>query len=774
MNQNEEFDEQRYLDDPGYRRSITEKRRMEKEAEEAARKRNTVERPLYRNPVVIFASLFVMLIIAGLIFLNYLFQGLPSIAELENPRTDVASFVMSRDGVVLDTYFVENRTYVPYDRISTHVVNALVATEDHRFYDHWGIDIVRTMAIPYHLARGRRQGGSTISQQLARNLYSSIGREVTVIRKLREIITAIQIERNYTKKEIIEMYLNTVEFSNSSFGIEAAARTHFNKTASDLDILEAATLIGTLQAVFAYNPRLRTEQSQRRRNVVLGQMSKHGFINDTELTNLREEPIQLNYQRPHSSNRQSRYFGEYIRQQVTAWTEENGYDLFRDGLVIYTSIDARMQRHAERIVEQRLAELQRDFEREWTSSGGEYMDRLWTEYPGFLDSFIQESEEFREAYARNRNRQFVLDSLKTDKDFVLKVKKERARLEAGFVAIEPSTGHVLAWVGGTDYSTIQRDNVHQLRRQPGSTFKPFVYAVAIDNGYKPFHRFSKYPVSFRDRAGRAWRPRDPVISEGPEMVTLSEALARSFNNVTVRLLPELAGAPGTNRLEDLFPAAEKIAEMATRMGIQSNLQAFPAIALGTSEVSLLELVGAYTTFANLGVHVEPMAVTRIEDKEGNILFEEMPRIRGEAISPETAYVMIDMMRGVIRGGDWGFGTGVRMRNMGVTQDVAGKTGTSQNSADNWFVAMMPHVVVGAWVGGEDRRIRFPQNTFVGQGARTALPMVAEFIIECRNDPEVQWSLDAFQQPAGFIPEEYEESTTQRREAQNDRRGRVGW
>lgn len=772
MSHDEEFDEQKYLNDPDYRRRMVESKRSKTGKKQD--KQKTVERPFYRNPVVIIGSFLIMIVLGGILFIHYLMQGLPSIEELENPRTDVASFVMSRDNEVLDTYFVENRTYVPYDRISTHVVNALVATEDHRFYDHWGIDIVRTAAIPYHLLRGRRQGGSTISQQLARNLYKSIGREVTPTRKLREIITAIQIERSYTKKEIIEMYLNTVEFSNSAFGIEAAARTHFNKTASDLDIMEAATLIGTLQAVFAYNPRLRTEQSTFRRNVVMGQMLKHGFLTDNEFASLREEPIRLNYQRPHLSNRQSRYFGEYIRQQISSWAIDNGYDLFRDGLVIYTTIDSKMQRHAERAVEEKLIELQAQFQREWTSSGGEFMDRLWAEFPTFLNSFIEESEEYREAYDVLRNHRAVLDSLGSNKEFVLKIKKQRARLESGFVAVEPATGHVLAWVGGTDYSTIQRDNVHQLRRQPGSTFKPFVYAVAIDNGYKPFHRFSKYPVSFRDRAGRAWRPRDPVISEGPEMVTLREALARSFNNVTVRLLPELAGAPGTNRLEDLFPAAEKIAEMATRLGITSNLQAFPAIALGTSEVSLLELVGAYTTFANMGVHVEPMAVTRIEDKEGNILYEEMPRIRGEVISPETAYVMIDMMRGVIRGGDWGYGTGVRMRNMGVTQDVAGKTGTSQNSADNWFVAMMPHVVIGAWVGGEDRRIRFPQNTVVGQGARTALPMVADFINLCKADPEITWSLDAFQQPAGFIPEEYEESAADRQQVQDERRGRVGW
>jgi len=362
--------------------------------------------------------------------------------------------------------------------------------------------------------------------------------------------------------------------------------------------------------------------------------------------------------------------------------------------------------------------------------------------------------------------------LKMDEAFVDSVKRARARLEAGFVAIDPSNGNILAWVGGSDYSSIQRDNVHQLRRQTGSTFKPFVYAVAIDNGYRPYHTFSKYPVNFFDVSGDRWSPRDPVIPSGPEMITLREAIGRSLNNVTVRLLPELAGAPGTNRLEDLTPAGQKIADFARRMGMnRTPIATNPAIALGTAHSSLLELTSAYTTFANMGVHIEPYAVTRIEDAEGNVLQEFRSDNQQEVISPEIAYMMIDMLRGVIRGGQGWVGTGNRMNWMfNISQDIAGKTGTTQNSADNWFVAMMPHLVAGAWVGGEDRRIIFPQGTQVGQGARTALPIVGQFIQSCTNDPNVPWSRDAFEQPQGFVMEQPPEQ----RETEPIRPSRISW
>ena len=726
--------------------------------------------------MVYSAAALLLLVTVAAGYTIYLFQGLPSIEELENPRTAIASEVRSRDGAVLDRYFIENRTYVSLDRISPNIINALIATEDHRFFDHWGIDTRRLVTLPYHWIRQSFQGGSTISQQLARNLYRGIGFEVTVTRKLREMITAVQIENNYTKNEIIEMYLNTVEFSNSAFGIESASRTHFGKPANDITITEAANLIGQLKAVYAYNPRIFPERSKQRRNVVLYQMFNRNFISQEVYQNLAEEDIALDYRPPSRSGRESRYFGEYVRQQIQGWAEENGYDLFSDGLVVYTTIDSRLQRHAERAVEEKVREFQPIFEREWTSPGGDYMNELWEEFPQFLRDYIRETDRYKNGFAKYETNQesVVFENLMADSAFVDSVKRVRTKLQASFTAIDPNNGSVLAWVGGADYGTQQFDHVHQSRRQTGSTFKPFVYAVAIDNGYMPYHTFSKYPVSFIDRRGNRWNPKDPSIPAGPEMVPLRQGLARSLNNVTVRLLPEIAGASGTNRLQDLDPAARMIKDMASNLGIDMTLTpAYPSIALGTAEASLLELVSAYTTFVNQGVHIEPTAITRIEDKEGNVLAEYFPEYSQEAISPETAYLMIDMMRGVIRGGDGYHGTGVRLRNVyHVQQDVAGKTGTTQNSADNWFVAMMPHIVMGAWVGGEDRRIRFPTNSpgSIGQGARTALPIVGQFINNVTNDAEAPWSYDAFEPPPGFVmPEDPATSGSQ-----DNGRTRIEW
>lgn len=772
------IDMDRYFNDPEYRKKIMKKRSATQNAGTSSTPLFTLT-PSQKKKLLQYgggAVFVILLAISGYVF--YLFQALPSLQELENPRTAVASEVLSRDGAVLDRYYIENRTYVPIENISPNIINALIATEDHRFFSHWGVDTQRLIGLPYYWIQGRMQGGSTISQQLARNLYRDIGFEVSVTRKLREMITAVQIEQNYTKKEIIEMYLNTVQFSNSTFGIESASRTHFAKSASDLTVTEAATLIGMLKAVTAYNPRLYPERSHMRRNVVLLQMNRRGFITDQEFQTLRSEEIVLDYQPPSRSGRESRYFGEYVRQQVMEWTEKNGYDLYSDGLTIHTTIDSRLQRHAENAVTEKLDSLQVIFEQEWTSSGGGYMDKLWKQHPSFFLSFVRETDRYKNGFSKfNTDRESVVfDSLFADEAYVDSVKRAKTRLQAGFVAVDPTNGSVLAWVGGADYGNRQYDHVYQSRRQAGSTFKPFVYSVAIDNGYMPYHTFSKYPSSFINRAGDRWNPKDPTVPAGPEMVPLREALARSLNNVTVRLLPEIAGNPGTNRLEELDPAARRIKEMASNFGIDMSLTpAYPSIALGTAEVSLLELVSAYTTFANAGVHIEPIAITRIEDKEGNILVDYFPEYSPEVISPETAYIMLDMMRGVIRGGDGYNGTGVRLRNVyNVQQDVAGKTGTTQNSADNWFVAMMPHIVMGAWVGGEDRRIRFPTDLdySIGQGARSALPIVGTFINKVTNDPDAPWSYDSFTPPPGFVMPEAPES--QEESLRDARRGRIGW
>ena len=765
----------RYFNDPDYRRN-----KIEKERKKGSGSQSFISR-FNRKKILRFAGIAVLvLLIAMAGFLYYLSLGLPSIKELENPTTAIASMVKSRDGVVLDKYFTENRTWVPIEDISPHVVDALIATEDHRFYNHWGIDMVRTAAIPLHLIQGEIQGGSTVTQQLARNMYKKIGREFSVIRKLREMITAIQIEQNYTKREIIEMYLNTVEYSNSAMGIEVAAQTHYGKSAKDLTLSEAATLIGSVNAVYAYNPRLFPDRSKRRRNIVLSLMHKRGFISDQVYGNLTEDPIMLDYHPPSKAGRESRYFGEYIRQQVVDWTEKNGYNLYTDGLTIYTTIDSRLQRYAEQALQEKVDSLQTIFENEWTTPSGGYMNLYWKRYPKFLKSFMRETDRYKNGFARydTKLEKVVFDSLFADSAYIDSVKHASTRLQASFVAIDPNNGNIMTWVGGYNYGNVQYDHVYQSQRQAGSTFKPFVYAVAIDNGYRPYHKFSKFPTKYYDRTGKAWAPKDPHVPSGPEMLPLRQGIARSLNNITVRLLPEIAGNPGTVHLEDLSPAARKIKQMASNLGIDmSDTPAYPSIALGTAEVSLLELVSAYTTFANQGVHIDPIAITRIEDKEGNVVAEYHPDYRQEVISPETAYIMIDMMRNVIRGGENYYGTGVRLQNVyGVRQDVAGKTGTTQNSADNWFVAMMPHLVMGAWVGGEDRKIRFRTDleTSVGQGARAALPIVGRFINLATSDPEANWSYDAFEPPPGFVMPLDPDSTGSENPLKGEKKGRIGW
>ena len=769
MSQLNNIDQERYFSDSEYRRQIAEE--SSKHSKSSSRLREAL--------IAVGSTLFLGIVVISA-YGFFLFQGLPSIDQLENPDTAIASEVRSRDGVVLDKYFTENRTWVRYQDISPYAINALISTEDHRFYNHWGMDMFRTLAIPINILRGRVEGGSTLSQQLARNLYKEIGQNFSVNRKFREMITAVQIEKNYTKKEIIEMYFNTVEYSNSAFGIEAASRTHFNKSAKNLNILEAATLVGSVNAVYAYNPRLFPERSKQRRNIVLRLMNRQKYISESDFKELSMAEINLDYQPPSKSGRVNRYFGEYVRQKITPWAQENGYDLFTDGLVIHTTIDSRLQAHAERAIQVKLDSLQKIFELEWTNSGSEvYMDRLWEKYPSFLDSFLEDTDEYKNGFQTYQTtiRKTVLDSLKIDSMFVDSVLKSRTRLEASFVGIDPSNGNVMAWVGGSNYGNVQFDHVYQARRQAGSTFKPFVYAVAIDNGYKPYHTFSKYPTKYYDRNGNVWDPKDETVASGPINISLREALARSLNNITVRLLPEIAGEPGTNELWKLDPAARKIKVMASNLGIDmSKTPAYPSLALGTAEVSLLEITSAYTAFANEGVHIDPIAITRIEDREGNVLVEYHPEYKQEVISPETAYLLVDMMRGVIRGGDGYNGTGVRLRNIyGVRQDIAGKTGTTQNSADNWFIAMTPHLVMGSWVGGEDRRIRFPTDRAysIGQGARTALPIVGTFINYVSKDSQAYWNYDAFNPPAGFIMP-VDPNKNRNEMAEDDNKGTIGW
>lgn len=776
----------RYFNDPEYRKTMIEdsakvqgEDNTEFEGSRIDRLKKWVNNQPLKYKIVAGSFAFVALIILAYIF--YLFQGLPSIKQLENPQTARASIVMSSDNIVLDKYFTENRTYVPIDEISPHVIHALVATEDHRFYQHWGVDVRGVFAAIFDLVTsGNLRGASTISQQLARNLYKKIGTQVTVTRKLREMITAIQIEKNYTKREILEMYLNTVQFANSAFGIEAAAYTHYGKNASELTTLEAATMIGTLKGIYRYNPRLFPERSKGRRNIVLLQLRKRGFLNKETYDKLTKTPIALNYHPPSEAGTQSRYFGEYVRQQISPWAKENGYNIYTDGLIIHTTINAKLQQYAKIAVQQKLDSLQTIFIDEWTSSGGSYMNLLWNRYPGFLKSFIAETDRYKNAFSKldTDQQSVVFKELLADEAWVDSVKREYTRLQAGFVGIEPQTGFIRVWIGGRDFGNVQYDHVWQMKRQAGSTFKPFVYTVAIANGYKPYNKLSMNTQRFYGTGGRVWAPSGTHAGDSLGTVTLRKALAKSLNIATIDLLTKISGTPGTDQLSALRSGARKIIQMATNFGIDmSNMKPYPSIALGTARTSLLDLVSAYTVFANEGIHISPIAITYIEDKHGNTIKRFQPDYRKEVINPKTAYIMLDMMRSVVRGGDGWYGTGLRLQTKyNVQQDIAGKTGTTQNAADNWFVALMPHLVLGAWVGGEDRRIRWPVYSNTGQGAHTALPIIGRFINLVTHDPSAPWSYKAFQPPDGFVMPQPPEGYFKNDEFdfKDDDNGRIDW
>lgn len=717
-----------------------------------------------------------------LIFAIYFasFAGeLPNFEQLDNPSLQLATVAYTADGVELQRYARQNRSWVEFEHISPAVINALVSTEDHRFYNHSGIDFFRTLAVPYHVLRNDPQGGSTLTQQLARNLYNDqIGRERTIKRKLKEMITAVQLERRYTKREVIEMYLNTVEFANNAFGIDAAARTFFSKTPSQLDTLESATLVGMLKALTYYNPVRNPNNSQRRRNVVLSQMVKRGVLTNTYYQSVKDNPVVTNYRSSDITSGLAPYFAEHVRNVGVAWAEQNGYDFYVDGLVLYTTLDSKLQEAAQEAVAKKSEELQKVVDFEWSRAGGyaigtstePYVKRTdyepfahyWKENREYLISFIRESPRFRSMKKSGMRDSAILDSLRTSTAFMDSLKAEKTRLESGLVSMDPRSGEVRAWVGGRDLSTDWFDHVALAKRQPGSTFKPFVYTAAIDNGYSPYHMLRDTTFLWTDGLGNEWSPTNSGEDPGSgELVTLREGLVKSKNTITGQLV--------------LMVSPQQVAFYARRMGVESRLMEVPSLALGVSEVSLLEMVSAYCTLVN-GLAYEPVVISRIEDRHGNVLFENTP-IPREALSEQTAFTVVDMMRGVIREG-----TGVRlMRDYNLREyDFAGKTGTTQNNADGWFIAMHPELVTGAWVGFNDRRVTF-RSDWWGQGAHNALFVVGDYLNSVMSSDETRLDNIKFQPPPDYSMPIGSLDTTQtsidpllQDKANRQERGRVGW
>ena len=676
---------------------------------------------LHMTSVVMVAGVAIALILAGLVWTTV--KETPDVDHLRTVRAVHPSIVLAADGSELTTLRSVQREWIPLEKISPQVVHALVDTEDKRFYEHPGVDVRRTLAAALHTANGDTQGGSTITQQLVRNLYpEEIGRARTVNRKLREIITATRIEQRYTKDEILETYLNTVPFLYNVYGIEMAARTYFGKSASDLGALEGATLVGMLKGTHYYNPVVNPERARSRRNVVLAQMVRGNHLDDEEFQRLRGAPLGLNFQRQAEPTGSTTHFTEHVRKWLNEWAERNNRDLGAEGLVIQTTLDPKMQALAAEAVARQSQVLQAVADVEWGTASARLLSKtpaayekmqgkvqpfryLWTERDTLLDAFLRETPEFRRAVAAN-GEAATLSKLKQDPAFIARLQQAKTRLEAGFVAMDPATGEVRAWVGSRDFQRDQYDHVAQAERQPGSTFKPFVYGAALERGFEPDRMYADGPVEIRLGDGRFWRPMDMGGASGRQM-SLRDGLVYSKNTITAQVMQDV----GVNDIVTLARAA----------GVnRSRLDAVPSLALGTSPVTLLEMVSSYGTIARGGEYREPIFIRSIKDREGKTLVEfSKPPVR--VMSERTSTELIDMMRGVVSRGT---GTAMKSRFQ-VVADIAGKTGTTQNNTDGWFILMHPNLVVGSWVGFNDARVTM-RSDYWGQGGHNALLLVGDF------------------------------------------------
>ena len=653
-----------------------------------------------------------------LVFSIYIISGLPSLEQLENPKPQLASKVFTVDGELLGQFYVENRIETSIDSLPNYVTNALISTEDRRFYHHWGVDINRFVkAMIKNVFTFSREGASTITQQLAKNLYKlKSGHEnifETGVRKIREWITAVQIEKTYTKNEILEMYLNVSYFGKSAYGIEAASRVYFGKDAKDLTVPEAAMLVALLKSSVIYDPVRRHKNALERRNLVMHNMVVTGMLSQQEYEKLKEQPIVLKSKRIGGSVSEAPYFMEYIRQRLEAMSDKYGFNLYRDGLNINVSVDSRMQKIANEAVEQHLKKYQKIFDSNW--SWKKNKDLLVS----ILDKAIRNTELYKNA-ANKEEKAKVYNKLKDNEHFVDSVKKDASTIETGFVVIDPKNGQIRAMVGGQNQEFGRGLNhVTGIRRQPGSAFKVFVYTTAIDNGYYPAYTLLDQKFDYN-----GWSPSN-FEDEYDGYMTLRDALAYSVNVVAGRMT-----------ISDIAPPAQVI-KYAKKMGIESHLDPFPSIALGTCEVSPLEMTSAYGTIANHGVHVSPIAILKIEDKNG-ILIDQFSPDYTEAISPQTASLMTSMMESVID-----YGTGARVRQY-FHRPAAGKTGTTQEYSDAWFVGFTPQLVAGVWVGFDDHRVKFTSS--YGQGAHAALPIWAMFMENTYK--KVDMPLEYFQMAPG--------------------------
>ena len=696
------------------------------------------------------------------------FGPLPTFEELENPENNLATEVISIDGKTLGKYAFENRTPIKFKDLNQNVINALIATEDERFYDHSGIDVKASVRAVVML--GKDGGGSTITQQLAKLLFHGEGSKSLperILQKVKEYVIAIKLERQYTKQEILTMYLNKYDFLNLAVGIRSASRIYFGKEPIDLSVKESAMLVGMLKNASFYNPLRFEERVTNRRNTVLGQMYKNDFITKAERDSLQSTPLSLNVNRESHSDGYATYFREYLRDFMRTWIKDNPkpdgseYNLHRDGLKIYVTIDSRMQKYAEEAMAEHMANLQRVFNKEQKrNKKAPFYDIDDTQIQSTIlqamkrsnrwirlkTSGASEAEILKSFDEKTDMRVFTwkgeLDTIMSPKDSIFYYKQI---LRSGLFSVEPQTGHVKAWVGGINYKHFQFDAVKQQKRQVGSTFKPFVYATAINQlNLSPCQKFPNIPYTILKEKydmPKDWTPSNADNKYGGEL-TLKQALAGSVNVITAKLIDMVN--------------PKNVVTLAKSAGIESEIPEVPSIALGSVDLSLFEMVGAYSTFANKGLRIEPMMILKIEDKNGTVLEQFIPNSK-EVLSEESAYVITNLLEGVTEGG-----SGIRLRTSGgsypdnvvtgypykFTNAIAGKTGTTQNQSDGWFMGIVPNLATGVWVGGEDRATHFRGITF-GQGATMALPIWALYYKKMYADTTLDISKSAFEKPANL-------------------------
>ncbi|TWW01386.1 transglycosylase domain-containing protein [Chitinophaga pinensis] len=683
--------------------------------------------------VLSVTGLFLLLIL----LVNFRIIGnMPSMETLENPRAAVASEVIAEDGTILGKYYQVDRSSSDYNEISKNVLNALIATEDVRFYEHSGIDPYATIAIPFYLAIGKKRGSSTITQQLALNLQADNNGTLRArnfiarsFQKMQEWLIAVRLERNFTKQEIITLYLNTVPFGDNVYGIENGARTFFSKDAAHLSIEEAATLIAMLKGTNLYNPRRNPVVALNRRNTVIELMQKNDFITAPEANAAKSKPIVLRYNKIDHNKGLAPYFREVLRDELKVWCKEHKkadgseYNLYRDGLKIYTTINPRMQLYAEEAVDHHLKDLQKVFATQANIKSGS----VWKNWQTYVDRYMKESDRYKamkedeasedqikkafntptrmKVFAWKSFTEPELNELDTIMTPIDSIKYMRAILQAGFMAMDPESGEIKAWVGGPDFRYFKNDHVAKTRRQVGSTFKPFLYTFAIMNGMQPSTMLPNEPVSFPKYNWTLSRNSEGSVGGS---ISMAGALAKSLNLVSAYLIKQLG--------------PQAVADFAkNKIGFSADIPPYPSISLGTPEISLFEMLQAYTMFPARGIITRPIYITRIEDRNGNILQTFAPEKR-EVISENESYTMVKMMQGVTGPG----GTSARLRfRYGIQSEVAGKTGTTNDNTDGWFLGFTPQLLAGAWVGCENNFLHF-SSTANGQGANTGLPIWAYF------------------------------------------------